>query len=214
MRPIDIPQFWSWANTSVFAHKSLWRRELSSITELSFTLFIADAGPEGRDAAIDALDRLQTSMVWAAMARIIGQEDMGPVAYELPVSRYALDDFLHGLKQLPVPRRTALLYALDAHVEPAQAAALKWVNMTAVPQHGLAADVIRHWAALRHIRLPYVFWEWATPHIASPMIGLTKAAEEAFSAPWPRIQARYQSIAWIDSVGDLAELRLLMGNSW
>lgn len=189
----------------------LWQRNPASVTELDIQLFYARAGLAGhRRAAIDAVDRLQSALI---LATIEGELDEAPAAlilHEPPPEPFLTDELVDGLAALSLVRRQACLFALEVHLEPADAASLIWRATsrlgTLTP---LAREILATVGQTRHLRLPYVFWEWATPTIATPLLELTWSAHEAFDCTWPELTQRYARMARVSRSADAADLLAL-----
>lgn len=71
-------------------------------------------------------------------------------------------------------------------------------------------EILAGRAKMRHIKLPYVFWEYASGRIAAPLLQSAVSAEEAFSMPWPRIQQRYSTMLWVSREADRASFNKLV----
>jgi hypothetical protein len=67
-----------------------------------------------------------------------------------------------------------------------------------------AKEILKTRAAVRHARLPYVFWEWKTPVIATCLLGLQRDTERAFGKTWPQLQHSFDSMLWVSGRADAA----------
>ena len=116
----------------------------------------------------------------------------------MAISRFFVDELIDGLGKLSEARQRACLFALEADLELEQVANMTWrgyrdeVDVTTP----LMAEVIA--SQVRHLRLPYVFWEFSMPRVASPLLDLQKSIESAFRMPWGQLQQAYKSMVWID----------------
>jgi hypothetical protein len=206
MQAREVGQFSTWLQTSPFVDDRLWQRPVEAISDTEIQLFYARAGLKGHVAqAREAIDLLQSEMLVEAMeGRLVGDQ-LRLIAHEVPRDRYTVDEFVDRLLKLSKPRRMAALLALTTRSEPEQVAKLEWKSAGAISQtRGLAAEVLAERARVRHIRLPYVFWEWASDQIAAPLLELRTTIEDAFEEPWPAVQMHWQEMIWIDTRADTA----------
>jgi hypothetical protein len=80
---------------------------------------------------------------------------------------------------------------------------LTWKEVGSVNQLSpLSREVVTARSKLRHMKLPYVFWEWVTDDIAAPLVDLQSSAEKAFGEPWPSIQMHWNDMIWVDLRAD------------
>ena len=63
-------------------------------------------------------------------------------------------------------------------------------------------EVVKAASLTRHIKLPYVFWEWATPNLASPLLDLQRSVENAFECGIAELQERYERMVMVDRRAD------------
>jgi hypothetical protein len=213
MRAREVGQFGTWLETSSFSDDRLWNRPLSHISELEVQLFYARAGLKGQAReAREAIDQLQSELLLVAMQGGMSQDDLRLIAHEVPRERFTVEEFVDRLVRLNQPRRMAVLMALATRSDPGLIARMEWRgvrHMTQVPD--LAAEILKARAKLRHMRLPYVFWEWATDKIAAPLLRLQEQAESVFDAPWPAIQAQWTDMIWVDGRADASSLLGVVG---
>jgi hypothetical protein len=100
---------------------------------------------------------------------------------------------------------------LEAELEPREVTELTWqefmserFRMTPLMSEALATQV-------RHIRLPYVFWEFGAPKLAMPLIKLQESIEGAFKCPVGQLQTMYRNMVYIDRRSDALHFRALLG---
>lgn len=120
----------------------------------------------------------------------------------MAISRFFVDELLDGLMKLSETRRRACLFALEAELEPRDVTELTWREFLATdfPMTRMMSEAIA--TQVRHIRLPYVFWEYGTPHIATPLIKLRESIEGAFALPYGELQGMYRGMVMIDRRAD------------
>lgn len=198
MRALDISGFAGYIAGTPIELDSLWLKQLDSISQMDIQLFYARAKTAEKRLAYQAIEALQSELlVEAANGRISGSQ-LRVIAHEVPSERHTADEFVSRLMQLSQPRRQAILFALSTSATPKQVASMEWVTMSrqALPP-GLPREIMKGRMAIRHLRLPYVFWEFATEVIAAPLLKLTEDAEAAFSASWPTVQAMWTELIWV-----------------
>lgn len=198
----DIPSFAVWLAKSPVCNDRIWSRPLEDISENEIQLFYARAGLQGlKQEAVDAIGQLQDEMLLLqSMCGNIPQQVLRIVSHQTPINRFATDEFLDLLVKVETARRSAILYALVTRKEPKEVVELCWKNIRdigKIPE--LAHEILAARSKVRHLKLPYVFWEWATLKIASPLLMLQKTAEEAFGLSWPAIQVRWDEMLWINT---------------
>lgn len=200
----DIPSFSAWLSSTQFAHDRLWFRHLEQISETEIQLFYARAGLRGlkREAA-RVIDQLQTDLLLATIESDIPQAALGIITHEPPRDRFTTDEFLDRLVKVNRDRRSAILFALSVRQDPERAMELCWSSVGSLQQlSGLAREILTTRSKTRHVRLPYVFWEWATPKIAAPLLMLREGAEDAFESSWPAIQQCWADMLWINGTAE------------
>lgn len=202
----ELPDFGDWLKTSPVSSDRLWARKLEVISDAELQLFYARCGLIGlKKEAVEAIDRLQTALVLAAMHGSVSQAALRLVTHEPPLDRFTVDEFIDGLIKLRPHRRAAVLYALQGRQTPDEVAGLTWHDikrMVQVPKR--QQPILDGQSKVRHLRLPYVFWEWATPALAAPIVDLGVSASDAFGCSWPALQVRFDDMLWISGRADAA----------
>lgn len=120
----------------------------------------------------------------------------------MSVSRFFVDELIDGLLVLSEPRRRACLYALESRMCLQEVADLTWAGMIRMDLDltPLMRDIMSD--QVRHIRLPYIFWEYASPTIATPLLKLQDSIEHAFGMAYGELQMGYGSMVIIDRKAD------------
>jgi hypothetical protein len=91
--------------------------------------------------------------------------------------------------------------------EPRDVANLVWKDTREMKQvRPLCAEILAAGGRSQHLKLPYVFWEWATTTIATPLLELQWSVERAFDCSWPQLTQRYRRMIMIDRSADAASL--------
>lgn len=200
----ELDSFGGWLATSPLADDRIWRRELELVGDAELQLFYARASLRGlRGNAVEAISRLQSALILEAVHGRVGVP-MHLIAHELPCERFDVDEFVDCLLQIRTPtRRAAVLYALEAQMTPGTVAELTWQEVSKFKQlPARLREILEARGKVRHMKLPYVFWEWATEHIAVPLLRLQQDAERAFDCPWPQVQQRYKTMLWVSGRAD------------
>lgn len=207
MRASELRTFGQWLPSSPLASDRFWNRDLELVSDTEISLFYARAQLQGlKSNAIEAMDKLQAALV---LASIDGTElpkgALRLVAHELPLERFTVDEFIDSLVKLPAARRAAVVFALEMRDTPERVAELTWSDTATMMQLPTQVQqILKSRGQVRHLKLPYVFWEWATERIASPLLQLAVSAEQAFGEPWQRIQQRYSTMLWVSGRADAA----------
>lgn len=185
---------------SPLTQDSLWDRELVRLSENDITLFYARAGIQMRRHAIELVERVQSAAIVAAYR---GNREAGIsaiISHTPPPDPFLVDELISGLAKLPPVRRRACLYALTMGMTPEAVSALTWETLpqqlTNMP--ALAQEILAECDKTRHIRLPYVFWEWATPRIAAPVLQLQASIEDAFGFSWPELVEKHRRMLMLN----------------
>lgn len=209
MRLGELASVRDWLPAHVTAADRLWQREADAVSEMELQLFYARAQLAGqRKEAIDAVDRLQGAVIMAAFDGEIDGPPAAIVLHEPPVDVFLVDELVDGLAKLPMPRRQACLYALETHQCLLDVANLFWRHLGGqqVRHTLLAAELLSAAGQTRHLKLPYVFWEWATPTIATPLLELPWSVKQAFDCSWPELVARYRRMVLVSPRANAASL--------
>jgi hypothetical protein len=193
------------------ASDPLWSRTSANMTPTDIQLFYARAGLQGlRQEAIDTIDRAQAVVVKELFAGSLPRGSFSAlVLHEAPARPYMADEFVDGLIKLRKERRGACLYALEHALDPADVTELTWNKLKLDEQPATCMEIINAARAGRHMRLPYVFWEWSTPNIAGPLMGLQLSIEEAFGCKIAELQTKYKRMILIHRGAEAASFMSL-----
>jgi hypothetical protein len=195
---------------SPLGEDKLWSRPVDRISETELQLFYARASLAGlRQQAYDLIDQLQAEAIRLAIDADNAADLSVLVLHVPPERRYYVDELVDGLSKLSVSRRGACLFALELGWPLTRVMELQWRDAVKLECAGLAREVLTVANASRHIRLPYVFWEWATEQIACPLLDLQLSIEQAFDCTWPALVQRYATIIRIDRRADSASFLTL-----
>lgn len=207
MRLRDVAGVQIILDASAVSDDPIWSRQINEISEGEFTLFYARQSLAGRtEQAIEAIERAQAAAIIAAYNGQPAASSL--IAHTPPQRHFMVDDIVAGLSALTLVRRRACLYALATKMTPTSVTAMVWSeapgskDWQGIP--GLAREILMEQTRTRHIKLPYVFWEWATRTIAAPLLGLQATIETAFECTWPALLERYSRITQIDRAADAA----------
>lgn len=207
MRLCDLASVKSWLPTHPLASDPLWQREGASLSEGDIMLFYARAGIGRRQDAIEAIDTLQANVLQAVMTGELHEPPIAIVMHEPPPNPFFADELVDGLVRLRPARRRATLFALESDRTPEAISMLTWTNAGRMRQLSpLCGEVLQESARTRHLKLPYVFWEWATPEIATPLLELQWSIEKAFGCTWPQLAYRYRNMIKVNRSADSASL--------
>lgn len=210
MRVGELRGFSQWLNEggAPLAQDRLWARDLTQARPMEAQLFLARAQLQGHQAlAREALDRMQTALIAGAVEGELSGAELALLAVDVPSDPYLVDEFIDDLAKLRPARRLATLFALETHTEAARVEELTWADAKRLSQlKPLSRDILASCARTRHLRLPYVFWEWSTPELATPVLGLQRDTERAFGRTWPALQFAFDTMIWTSSRADASHL--------
>jgi hypothetical protein len=194
-------------SSPVFSDK-LWDRQASEVQPSDLTYFLARMTGHGlTKEAKQALDVLQTQAIHASIFDGLNSLPFLDFDFGGLDNRFAVDDLVTGLGAMTAVQGQATLLALELRFQPTQTSELMWSQVLRLPPSSitpLASEVIRARNALRHIRLPYVFWSYLDANVAAPLLDLRHVAEKAFGCTWEALAADYETILMIDSRAEAA----------
>ena len=205
MRICELVTVRRWLPNHFLSSESLWNRPVMAVSEMELNLFYAKVGIGHRQIAVDAIDRLQASVILSLVSGELKESPSAIVLHELPDDPFLVDELIDGLKKMRPARRQACLFALETNKAPNEIMNLTW-KMVASSQglSKLSKEILQSANKTRHFALPYVFWEWATDQIATPLLELEWSAQKAFSYNWPELAARYKRIIILDRHAEAA----------
>jgi hypothetical protein len=201
-RLLDLPGVAELVRDSPVEHDPFWQRPTALLTEMDIQLLYARSSLAGRrQDAIDIVDRLQAHLIRLAIDGI--QPPAAIILHTPPANRFMVDELVAGLARLTLPRRQACLYALEAGITPISASTLTWKGLQP-PNKIVCVEILEAASKTRHMRLPYVFWEWVSEQIAAPLLELQWGCEQAFGLTWPELVYRHSTMIRIDRQVDAA----------
>ena len=190
----------------------IWNRTAFELTDNDIQLFYARWGIKGqRQRAIDLIDVAQAEVVKALFAGQLPKMAFSAlVLHEIPPQPFMADEFVDGLTRLRPSRRGACVFMLETHLAPSAVTDLSWKDLEFLQLTRTASEVVDAARVQRNGNLPYVFWEWATEHIASPLLELGPTIEKAFGSSVAELQVRYSRMIMIDRRTESASLLSLI----
>jgi hypothetical protein len=213
MRLIDLPGMPGFLETSPVGGDALWRREVGQVTDETIQLYYACAHLKGyRAAAVEAIDRVQSAAIMFAFENPSATTQLQSIVLHTPPEDpYFVDEFVDSLVKLRPARRRACLFALETQVDADDMVTLSFEAAKGMHQlPPLCQEILALQGKTRHFRLPYVFWEWATEQIATPLIRLGWSIEVAFECSWPQLSRRYREMVWINRSSEATSLLKLV----
>lgn len=207
MRLDELASVQRWLPNHPFATDPIWQREALTISEGELQLFYARAGITRRQKAIETIGTLQAAVILSVFNGELKEPPAALILHEPPDEPFLVDELVDGLANLQPARRQACLLALELQCPPDEVADLTWHKIRERSQMSqLALEVIAAASKTRHLHLPYVFWEWATVEIATPLLELQWSIEQAFELTWPELVVRYARMVNINRHADAASL--------
>lgn len=208
MRLGELASVQRWLPTHPLATDSLWQRDTHAISNGEILLFYARASTQGfRRDAIEAIDTVQAAVIKAVFDGELAEPPAALVMHEPPLEPYFVDELVDSLAKLRPARRQAALFALETAKLPSNVAEMTWVTASKLQQMTpLCQEILTAAGKTRHLKLPYVFWEWATPQIATPLLELQWSIEQAFDCKWPALVGLYRRMVMVHRSADSASL--------
>jgi hypothetical protein len=197
---------------SALGEDVLWKCEQFDLSAQDIQLFYARAGLNGhRQLAIDLVNQAQEIVIRALFDSCLPKGFFEAlVLHESPPMPYMADEFVEGLVKLSPARRAACIYALENHLRPIEVTELLWLGLDLRGCSKTSEEVIGAARVLRHFKLPYVFWEWATKDIASPLLCLQGSIEKAFGIAIIDLQLRYDRMMMSNDRAECASFMSLV----
>lgn len=212
MRLVDVEGIRRVLPAGTLGADPLWGRTSDALTSVDIQLFYARAGLNGqRDLSIALMDLAQGIVIMALFDGTLPKGAFAAlVLHEAPSQRDLADDFVESLLRLRASCRGACVFLLENRLSPKSVTELVWMGLDVREKSTLSLDAIGAARMLRHIKLPYVFWEWVTPTSASPLIDLNSSIEKAFSCDLASLQQRYSRLMLVSRPTDATRLRSLV----
>ena len=204
MRLADLASVSSWLPDHPLAADRLWQREPGAVSEGEIQLFYARASLAGlHSQAVNAIDMLQAAVILSSFNAELPEAPGAIIMHEPPPESFFADELVEGLVKMRPSRRQACLFALEQGADPAAIANMTWTTARSMRQlRPLCQEILQAADRTRHVKLPYVFWEWATTQIATPLLELQWSIEQAFGCTWPILTTRYRRMVKLSRGAD------------
>jgi len=158
-------------SNSPLSTSKLWWRDINTIAGPELHAFVARMGYEGYGHEAWS----NVAVAQGEVRRAACRGEVGPVPmleFRLPGVRMTTGEFRSLLAQVSVPRRKAILFALETGTDLKDVLSLRWpaalkINVTEQAR----------WVLLgmpRHIRSDLVFWEYSRNGSPFPLVGLAE----------------------------------------
>jgi hypothetical protein len=197
----------SWLPSHSTSTDTFWQKRVSLVSSMDIQLFYARAGLKSNlQDARAAINLLQDAVIAGSFEGEV-KPSAAIIMHEQTPEPFLVDELVDGLAKLKITRRRACLYALETRQSPQEAADLTWIRVQERKQISpLARETLQASAQTRHLKLPYVFWEWATPTIATPLLKLEWSITQAFGCSWPELTTRYERMIKLNRGAEAASL--------
>ena len=214
MRLGQLASVKTWLPASPLAADPFWDKQVASVSEIEIQFFYARASVQGlRRESVDAIDALQAAVITSAFNGELSEPPAAVILHEPPTEPFMVDELVDGLVRLKPVRRRAVLWALERREDPQATADLTWKRALQLRQlPGTCQDILALQDRTRHMKVPYVFWEWATEQIAAPLLEFKWTVEQAFHCTWPELTLRYRRMIKVHRGADAAHLMLMAEN--
>ncbi|WP_199153511.1 hypothetical protein [Chromobacterium sp. ASV23] len=180
---------------AVLNKSKLWQLDTSKLTTINLISFI-------KQAAIDGFEYEARQDVLILLERMLDKMVAGTIPYN-PIVTYdpaqprrqprLLGEYCTDLIELSIPRRRAILFALETDLDLSldDVVELSWRAAAEAATTEASRRIVM--GLPRHLRLPYAFWEWMDHARAMPLVGL-QASFEGISGgrSFPEYKAGYK----------------------
>lgn len=187
-------------NNSLISESRLWTREASGLTPLDLSLFVISH--KHKDTYSQALREVDIVITAGIEALISGDIDKADFTdYRLPKAAFTATDLVEWLSCVSLPRRRAILFALEMKLSPREVIGLEWGTLGQYGLTPLAFELVS--ASPRHIKLKYVFWDYLSNGAAAPLFGLAESALEVSQGlNFGVLQSLYDNMVLVDTAAD------------
>jgi hypothetical protein len=114
-------------------------------------------------------------------------------------------DLRLALQPMPLVRRKAILFGIEAHLRPTTVMMLRWKAALNMDVPVLARDILK--SQPRHIRMECVFWEALGSGLVVPLFQLEESLFLASQFTWDELQAGYDRMVWVDTDAEAAAFK-------
>lgn len=162
---------------SLLSSSKLWQREVKTLKPLDLALFIRlHKGTSNYLKALREVEQLKNVVMQAHIDDALPEDTLVLLGHDTPREQFTSGDLVEWLETTTLARRRALLFALETDLDPREVIELTWKDLRKLNMTSLALELVR--ATVRHIRLPYVFWDTMPNGAAAPLFGLHETALE------------------------------------
>lgn len=162
---------------SLLSSSPLWKREVKTIKPLDLALFIRlHKGTSNYLEAVREVEDLKNYAMQAHIDDLLPETELELLEHDVPREQFTSGDLVEWLEGTSLARRRALLFALEMELDPRFVIEMSWRDLHGMNLTSLAHELVK--ASVRHIRLPYVFWDYLPNGSAAPLFGLHETALE------------------------------------
>lgn len=162
---------------SLLSSSKLWKREVKTLKPLDLALFIRlHKGTSNYLKAVREVEDLKNYVMQANIDGLVDDDSLDLLEHDMPREQFTTGDLVEWLESTTVQRRRALLFALEMDLDPRFVIEMTWRDLHGLNLTSLAHELAK--ASVRHIRLPYVFWDSLPNGAAAPLFGLHETALE------------------------------------
>lgn len=206
----DLPGFDNSLAVSDLATDEFWKYQLNEMTPLRVEFFYHRARFVDKfDEAKSLVRNLQAALLRTENQSFIKATDLVLLGHRVPDPIFTIDDFVDGLNLMTEVRQNALLFALETGMDPDKVIGMRWNDQVNLPSTPCIRNILKTQAELRHLKLPYVFWE-REGKTALPLVTLREDAEMAFCKSWPAIVVSFKEMVMVSPAAGAAHLRQLL----
>lgn len=162
---------------SLLSSSKLWQREVKTLKPLDLALFIRlHKGTSNYLKALREVEQLKNVVMQAHIDDALPEDALDLLEHDTPREQFTSGDLVEWLEVTTLARRRALLFVLETGLDPREVIELTWKDLRKLNLTSMALELVA--ATVRHIRLPYVFWDTMPNGAAAPLFGLHETALE------------------------------------
>lgn len=198
---------------SLLSSSPLWNREVKTIKPIDLALFIRlHKNTSNYLRAVREVEYFKNYVMQAHIDDLLPEEALGMLDHDAPQEVFTSGDLVEWLEQTSLARRRALLFALEMDLDPKAVIELTWRDLRGLEMTSLALELVR--ATVRHIRIPYVFWDTMPNGAAAPLFGLYETALEVSQGLGMSVLRRlYRNMIMLDNNAELESFQCVDGSA-
>lgn len=195
---------------SLLLNSHILNREIKTIKPLDLAVFLRlHKGTSDYLRAVRDVEALKNFVMRSCIDGKLNQDDLGLLEHEMPREVFTSGELVEWLEQTSLSRRRAILFCLEMEMDPREVIELQWSDLRKMDLSILAHELVK--ASVRHIRLPYVFWDTLPNGAAAPLFGLAETCLEVSQGMGIKAMRKlYANMVMFDDGAEMAAFALDM----